>query len=550
MHRAVHAVSAFGLAISLSMPIAVQARVAMALSPDGHGQVLVYPYYTVNGGNLTLLTIENTRDEAKAVRVRLREALNGRVVLQFNLYLGPQDMWTAAITPSAGVGAGAGPARLQTNDPSCSVPAIPATGIEFSRLDYIDSSATGGANRQDHPNALLATHSAPERTRAGSIEVIEMGVLRPGTAPTQLAEEVAAVAPADPTIEPARPADCAAVLRAWQAGQGGWADLGAARDIELPRGGLAGTAAIVDVAGGALMGYRAEAVSSFFTNAARPGALHHAPHADAPDLGDCDHGNGRCDVLFPMSAGPTHRFVFEAGGDRGWDAISALFMTSVMYEDYITDAAIAGRTEWVLNAPTRHVYVDRPAPARPPFATVFGTAGTSCAWVTASSWNREEIFAIPGASPGTGWYVPPPPRPCFQSSVLTVNENRAVSPILGVPSMFAFNEWTTRAANLLDAARAPELANGFIHLSSAWSAQPPLEIAVDTSVTFGSGQRHGRISGYPVTGVAMQTAANANAQPGLLARYAGVRPVKRWRRLIIDAPSPVAAPESELEQAR
>jgi hypothetical protein len=523
---------------------------AMALSTEGHGQVLVYPYYTVNGGNLTLLTIENTRDEAKALRVRFREALNGRVVLQFNLYLGPQDMWTAAITPAAGVGAATGPARLQTADPSCTVPAIPSEGLGFSRLDYIDASASGGANRQDHPNSLLATHSAPERTRAGSIEVIEMGVLRPGPAATQLAEEVTAVAPADPTTQPAFPADCGVVVRAWQAGQGSWADVGAGRDIDLPRGGLAGTASLVDVANGTLMGYRAEAVAAFHTNAARPGALHHAPDAAEPDLGDCDQGDGRCNVLFPMSAGQSYRFVFEAGGERGWDAMSALFMASTLHEDYVTDAAIAGRTEWVLSAPTKQFYVDRAAPVRVPFSVLFATAGTACSWVTATSWNREELTAAPVGSALPGTPLPPPPRPCFQTSVMTVNEPRNVSTILGTAASLAFNVWTTRASNLLDAAAAPELANGHIVLAAAWTAQPPLEIPVDTPATFGSGTRFGRLSGYPVAGLAVQTAANASAQPGLLARYSAMRSLKRWRRLIINAPAATPATDPTPDQSR
>ena len=33
---------------------------AIHLSTDGRGQVLIYPYYTVNGGNATLLSVVNT----------------------------------------------------------------------------------------------------------------------------------------------------------------------------------------------------------------------------------------------------------------------------------------------------------------------------------------------------------------------------------------------------------------------------------------------------------------------------------------------------------
>ena len=60
---------------------------AANLSSDGTGQVLLFPYYTVQGNNETLLTIVNTTDKGKAVKVRFREAFNSREVLGFNLYL-------------------------------------------------------------------------------------------------------------------------------------------------------------------------------------------------------------------------------------------------------------------------------------------------------------------------------------------------------------------------------------------------------------------------------------------------------------------------------
>ena len=51
---------------------------AVEVNPDGIGQVLLYPYYTVrdsSSGNAlnTLLTVGNTTDHVKAIRVRFRE---------------------------------------------------------------------------------------------------------------------------------------------------------------------------------------------------------------------------------------------------------------------------------------------------------------------------------------------------------------------------------------------------------------------------------------------------------------------------------------------
>ena len=96
---------------------------AVNLNSDGVGQVLVYPYYTVNNGINTLISVVNTTDQVKAVKVRFLEGKNSRECLDFNLYLSPYDVWTAglvATTSSEGrVGsfyAGQESVKLVTND--------------------------------------------------------------------------------------------------------------------------------------------------------------------------------------------------------------------------------------------------------------------------------------------------------------------------------------------------------------------------------------------------------------------------------------------------
>src|SRR5712664_4088304 len=74
---------------------------AVYLSPNALGQVLVYPYYTTNnaGGNAwnTYLSVVNTTSRAKAVKVRVLEGKASAEVLDFNLFLSPNDMWAASI---------------------------------------------------------------------------------------------------------------------------------------------------------------------------------------------------------------------------------------------------------------------------------------------------------------------------------------------------------------------------------------------------------------------------------------------------------------------
>jgi len=74
---------------------------AVNLNPDGLGQVLIFPYYTANSGNQTILSVVNTTGNAKAVKVRFLEGFNSREVLDFNLYLSHHDVWVAAIANGA-----------------------------------------------------------------------------------------------------------------------------------------------------------------------------------------------------------------------------------------------------------------------------------------------------------------------------------------------------------------------------------------------------------------------------------------------------------------
>ena len=69
---------------------------AVDLNPDGLGQVLIYPYYTVNKSQDTQFSVVNSSDIGKAVKVRFLEGYNSREVLDFNLYLSPNDVWIAS----------------------------------------------------------------------------------------------------------------------------------------------------------------------------------------------------------------------------------------------------------------------------------------------------------------------------------------------------------------------------------------------------------------------------------------------------------------------
>src|SRR4051812_19657135 len=114
---------------------------AVTLDPDGVGQALIFPYYTVQQGRggafNTYVSVVNHSAAAKAVRVRFREARNGAEVLRFNLYLGPQDVWTATVAPTA-TGA-----QLFTVDHSCTDPDVRAAQPVFGSAAFVGSGTPG-----------------------------------------------------------------------------------------------------------------------------------------------------------------------------------------------------------------------------------------------------------------------------------------------------------------------------------------------------------------------------------------------------------------------
>jgi len=146
---------ATAVACAQAVPVATQFKE----SGDGIGHMLVVPYYTVQGGNATLLNIVNTdRTNGKAVKVRFRGASNADDVFNFTLFLSPGDVWAAEVSQNPGNGL----ARLYTPDDSCTLPTNVNRDFTTARLD---------------PAANVANES-----REGYVDIITMADLVPGTA--------------------------------------------------------------------------------------------------------------------------------------------------------------------------------------------------------------------------------------------------------------------------------------------------------------------------------------------------------------------------------
>ena len=214
---------------------------AVTLSPRGTGQVLIYPYYTVNAGLSTLLSVVNTTANGKALKIRFHEGYNGRYVLDFNIYLSPFDTWVGQIFDTSSDGTGA--AAIATSDNSCTVPAQIAHDGQGPRAEPFRDFDYSGPNSDGGP-------AGPIRTREGYFDIIEMGEVT-GQSLTAITQAATGI-----------PADCNRILQAWVNGY--WA-VDPLTDLRPPTGGLYGAESIINVAEGTIYTVNAVAIDGFST---------------------------------------------------------------------------------------------------------------------------------------------------------------------------------------------------------------------------------------------------------------------------------------------
>ncbi len=110
---------------------------AVKLSHNGHGEMLMAPFYSVANNVSTLISIKNTqRGESKAVKVRFNESGSGIAVLEFNLYLNPSDSWAAALSMND-----QGEILLTSNDSSCTFGFNSPQPFNLTQLETAETNA-------------------------------------------------------------------------------------------------------------------------------------------------------------------------------------------------------------------------------------------------------------------------------------------------------------------------------------------------------------------------------------------------------------------------
>ncbi len=359
---------------------------AVYVNPDGTGQVLLYPYYTVRNKVAgvvspfnSLLSVVNSTVSAKIVKVRFLEGKNSREVLDFNLYLSAKDVWTVAIIP---VGDGAG---IFTTDTSCTTPKVAssaATANAFVNFAYSGDPAGGSL----------------DRTTEGYVEIIEMGALLKNSSTEFWVTHVAGV-----------PRDCTAITSAQSAS-----------DITFPTGGLFGGITLVNVLAGEDITADAVALEQFASD-----SLWAIPGSILPNLTQADP---QWTVFTSAVGGGT----VSGTTVRGIDSVSAVLMHRNVMNEFVLDTPTASQTSWVVTFPTKRYYYNEAAgqlcgTSQVPcnqveslFQRNFVAAG-ACDDVGLVAWSREE------QKPSTpGGFSPPPPSGavpalCWEANVVTFN---------------------------------------------------------------------------------------------------------------------------------
>jgi hypothetical protein len=489
----------------LGAVVAAGSASAVHVNPDGTGQVLLYPYYTVrsDGGAPAAapefydnyLTIVNSTSSTKAVKVRILEGKNSREVLDFNLYMSPQDVWVGAIVRTT-TGGG-----LISGDNSCVVPTTlfaiknPADLVgganpslnHFKNFEYSGTKEDGGPTDYD-------------RGREGYVEVLEMGDVTNPTVTGFVKHGANGV-----------PANCPAVGTVA-------ADGGMAVNISRPTGGLFGRGALVNVVSGSDFSYDAVAIDDWSNvNQYTPAG------STFPRLSGGGAGGASNTTSNVFTGGGVVTDNWGVGATAAADAISATIMhASVMNEFNVLKGTQSG-TDWVVTFPTKKLYVNAgPGAARAPFTSNYNNAncgGSSGAPdpFSFAIYNREE--QTPGIAPGIVLPSPLPPQGapsqnlfCYEANALTFNPG---SSILGSTNGLNINPLTV----LVDATGRP--VAGPETNETGWLSID--FVAPVQQLTAPSGRVY---RGLPVIGVMVEDYLNNQARPaadtrGRVSTYGG-----------------------------
>jgi hypothetical protein len=510
------------LAVSAAAAVSMSASAQMYVNEGGLGEVLIFPFYSAENGNATNISLVNTTAHGKAVKVRFIEGENSQEVLDFNVYMSPGDHFSMGVTATADGGG-----QVVTNDKTCTVPQFaPGVPEPFRNTLYVKTDK-GGVGAKAYDNTSI------ERTAVGYVEVIEMGQLTgkglhydAKGAVSAKANPMLAAITHDST---GKPANCDLPVSAWSEAAGGvkgtWlaeadtAGLGKGRaymSTTWVGGGIYGYAGVVNTADATAFGQDGiaidNAVDAATANAAggQGGfALHYKPGDTNPDFNDSNLSTSS--IVANGGVMTTYDYAPSTV-----DAVSGLFQTDEIINDYVTDSTIAATTDWVVTMPTKTFYVNNQAKgatrAAAPFWDLWD-GQNACEYASLSVTDREE--STPAPAPGSAPDFSPAPETgdpevydlplCKEVTVVQFGATSAVKTkdlAVGVSAQLsAADGWASISLDPADLSAAAKLK-------------------ADATRVLASDQASD-LKGLPVVGFAVQTYTNNNVNgSGNVANYA------------------------------
>ncbi|MFG0676619.1 cell surface protein [Delftia sp. WSY_7] len=144
---------------------------SFALSEGGTGHNLVVPYFSAQNGNMTVLHLVNTDTQnGKAVKVRFRGAANSDDLMDFQVFLSPQDVFTAAVTQGAN-----GVLQLASSDNTCTLPRLNSAPNQATPDGAKAANAVGYFNGTTaRLNPKLSAEARASGSREGYVEIFNM----------------------------------------------------------------------------------------------------------------------------------------------------------------------------------------------------------------------------------------------------------------------------------------------------------------------------------------------------------------------------------------
>lgn len=356
---------AIGVAATLGALSGVS-NAAITVAQNGVGHINVLPYYSVQNGNTTLISIANTDEvNGKAVKVRFRGAQFSDDVFDFQVFLSPADVWTAAVTLDGTV------ARLATSDKSCTLPV--SVNQQFVTARLLDANKAQG-------------------TREGYVEIINMGNIAPATPLFTATKHVNGVAPCTTSVligAGVEPNDLSSALTAPTSGLTSFAtiiNVASSKAFTIP-----GTALVQSTA----VPVRYSRQANLTTGTASFPTIAFGTATTADSVFNTSTGNVRMyefdlpDLSTPYGTADTAAQLTELQG--------ILAKASVVTE-YATDDAILASTDVVLSQPTRRYYYtwsDTPGIGTDPLRTLATVAGATGPYASLAAATNSVVVNAP-----------------------------------------------------------------------------------------------------------------------------------------------------------